>query len=98
MLVLEQKEGITLIPKTKETETIIITKQIKMSQPSKSGNILILNAKENNAPEPNPYLVNALIKSYYYHKQISSGKTVEDLQKEENLKDSKYIRNILNLK
>lgn len=26
------------------------------------------------------------------------GKTIEDLQIEENLKDSKYIRNILNLK
>ena len=33
-----------------------------------------------------------------YHKQIHNGKTIEDLQKEENLKDSKYIRNILNLK
>ena len=98
LLTLDQGEGITLIPKTEKTETITITKQIKISQPSKSGNILILNAKENSVPEPNPYLVNALVKSYYYHKQISSGKTVEDLQKEENLKDSKYIRNILNLK
>lgn len=59
---------------------------------------MILKAKENNGPESNPYLVNALVKSYYYHKQIHNGKTIEDLQKEENLKDSKYIRNILNLK
>ena len=59
---------------------------------------MILNAKEYNTPEPNPYLVNAIVKSYYYHKQIRNGKTIEDLQNEEGLKDSKYIRNILNIK
>ena len=77
---------------------LTIKKSIRISQPSKTGNILILNAKENDTPEPNPYLVNALVKSYYYHKQIKNGKTIEDLQNEENLKDSKYIRNILYLK
>lgn len=30
--------------------------------------------------------------------QIRAGRTVEDLQAEEGLKDSKYIRNIMNLK
>ncbi len=96
--ILHQGDKITLIPPNKEIEPITITKQIKISQPSKSGNILILNAKENDTPDPNPYLVNALVKSYYYHRQIQSGRTIEDLQNEENLKDSKYIRNILNLK
>ena len=38
------------------------------------------------------------MKSYYYHKQLKNGKTIEDIQNEENLKDSKYVRNILNLK
>ena len=57
-----------------------------------------MNAKEYDTPEPNPYIVNAVVKSFYYHKQIQSGKTIEDLQTEEGLKDSKYIRNILNLK
>lgn len=61
-------------------------------------NILILSAKENEAPVPNPYLINALVKCHYYHKQIQVGKTIEDLQNEENLKDSKYMRNLLNLK
>ncbi len=77
---------------------ITITKKIKITQPSRNDNILILNAKEYNTPEPNPYLVNAIVKSYYYHKQIRNGKTIEDLQNEEGLKDSKYIRNILNIK
>lgn len=58
----------------------------------------LLDAKEYDTPEPNPYLVNAIVKSFYYHKQIQSGKTIEDLQTEEGLKDSKYIRNIMNLK
>ena len=57
---------------------------------------LIFDNKD--TPEPNPYLVNAIVKSFYYHKQIQSGKTIEDLQTEEGLKDSKYIRNILNIK
>ncbi len=95
---LYQGDKITLIPPSKEIEPITIKKSIKISQPSRTGNILILNAKETDAPIPNPYLVNAIVKSYYYHKQIQNGKTIEDLQKEENLKDSKYIRNILNLK
>ena len=50
------------------------------------------------SPEPNPYLVNAIVKCHYYHKQLTEGKTIADLQAEEGLKDSKYIRNILNLK
>lgn len=77
---------------------ITINKKIKITQPSRNDNILILNAKEYDTPEPNPYLVNAIVKSYYYHKQIRNGKTIEDLQNEEGLNDSKYIRNILNLK
>ncbi len=77
---------------------IVISKNIKITQPSRNDNILILNAKEYDTPEPNPYLVNAIVKSFYYHKQIQAGKTIEDLQTEEGLKDSKYIRNILNLK
>lgn len=96
--ILSAGDELNLIPKSKEIDPIIVSKQIRISQPSKSGNILILKAKENNVPEPNPYLVNAIVKSYYYHKQIQNGRTIEDLQTEENLKDSKYIRNILNLK
>lgn len=88
-----------VIPNKNEKLTpIVISQNIKITQPSRNDNILILNAKEYDTPEPNPYLVNAIVKSYYYHKQIQAGRTIEDLQSEAGFKGSKYIRNILNLK
>lgn len=57
-----------------------------------------MNEKEYETSELNTYLVNAIVKSYYYHKQIQAGRTIEDLQSKEGFKDSKYIRNIMNLK
>ena len=95
---LANNQKIIVPDRNEKFNPITITKKIKITQPSRNDNILILNAKEYNTPEPNPYLVNAIVKSYYYHKQIRNGKTIEDLQNEEGLKDSKYIRNILNLK
>ncbi len=95
---LANNQEIVIPDKSKNLTPIVISKNIKLTQPSRNDNILILNAKEYDTPEPNPYLVNAIVKSFYYHKQIQSGKTIEDLQTEEGLKDSKYIRNIMNLK
>ena len=95
---LANNQEIVIPDKNEELTSIIISKNIKITQPSRNDNILILNAKEYDTPEPNPYLVNAIVKSFYYHKQIQAGKTIEDLQTEEGLKDSKYIRNIMNLK
>lgn len=91
-------QEIVIPDKSKNLTPIVISKNIKITQPSRNDNILILNAKKYDTPEPNPYLVNAIVKSFYYHKQIQAGKTIEDLQTEEGLKDSKYIRNIMNLK
>lgn len=95
---LANKQEIVITDKNEELTPIVISKNIKITQSSRNDNILILNAKEYATPEPNPYLVNAIVKSFYYHKQIQAGKTIEDLQTEEGLKDSKYIRNIMNLK
>ena len=95
---LSNNQKFVIPDKREKFNPITITKKIKITQPSRNDNILILNAKEYNTPEPNPYLVNAIVKSYYYHKQIQAGRTIEDLQSEEGFKDSKYIRNILNLK
>lgn len=95
---LANNQEIVIPDKSKNLTPIVISKNIKITQPSRNDNILILNAKEYDTPEPNPYLVNAIVKSFYYHKQIQAGKTIEDLQTEEEFKDSKYIRNILNLK
>ena len=98
MNALTNNQEFVIPDKNEKFNPITITKKIKITQSSRNDNILILNAKEYDTPEPNPYLVNAIVKSYYYHKQIRNSKTIEDLQNEENLKDSKYIRNILNLK
>ena len=95
---LSNNQKFVIPDKREKFNPITITKKIKITQSSGNDNILILNAKEYNTPEPNPYLVNAIVKSYYYHKQIQAGRTIEDLQSEEGFKDSKYIRNILNLK
>lgn len=95
---LSNNQKFVIPDKREKFNSITITKKIKITQSSRNDNILILNAKEYDIPEPNPYLVNAIVKSFYYHKQIQSGKTIEDLQTEEGLKDSKYIRNIMNLK
>lgn len=95
---LANNQEIVVPDKNEELTPIVISKNIKITQLSRNDNILILNAKEYDTPEPNPYLVNAIVKSFYYHKQIQAGKTIEDLQTEEGLKDSKYIRNIMNLK
>lgn len=95
---LSNNQEIVMPNKNEEIFPITISKNIKFIQRSRNDNIIILNTKENDSPEPNPYLVNAIVKSYYYHKQIQEGKTIEDLQNEEGLMDSKYIRNILNLK
>ena len=82
----------------KEVIPLIIKKNIKISQPSKTGNILIINENQNNVPIPNPYLVNALIKGHYYYKKLEEGNTFKQLQIEEGLKDSKYIRSLLSLR
>ena len=95
---LSNNQKFVIPDKREKFSPITITKKIKITQPSRNDIILILNAKEYDTPEPNPYLVNAIVKSYYYHKQIQAGRTIEDLQSEEGFKDSKYIRNILNLK
>ncbi len=95
---LANNQEIVIPDKSENLTPIVISKNIKITQPSRNDNILILKAKEYDTLQPNPYLVNAIVKSFYYHKQIQAGKTIEDLQKEEGLKDSKYIRNIMNLK
>ena len=84
----------------KEIAPLVITKSIQLSQPSKTGNILILNTSDSKAPTPNPYLVNAIVKSHYYQKILLEGKVknIIELQNLEGLKDTKYIRNILSLK
>lgn len=91
-------DGEDLNIEEKEVTPFIVNKKIKLTQPSKSGNILIIKVNDENTPIPNPYLVNAVIKGNYFYKRIQEGATIKKLQAEEGLKDSKYIRNLLNLR
>lgn len=79
---------------------IIIERFIKLTKVSKSNNILILDLNKPNKIIQNNYLINAIVKSYYWNKLILDGdaKTAIDIQKIEGLKDPTYIRDVLNLK
>lgn len=82
-----------------ETETpIVLRRNIKIQRVHERSNLLIIDADDKVVQWQNPYLVNAIVKCYYYHKQLLEGKTLQDIQDEEGLKDSRYVRNILDLK
>lgn len=86
-----------------ETETnlpIKIIKLVKVTRTSQSGNVLIMRPDEKTTPNPNPYLINAIVKSHYWNNLILSGKakTSLDIQKLESLNDNSYIKQVLNLK
>jgi len=91
-------DGEELNIEEKEVTPFVVNKKIKLTQPSKSGNILIVKVKDDDASIPNPYLVNAVIKGHYYYKRLQEGATITELQAEEGFKDSKYIRNLLNIR
>lgn len=84
-----------------ETATpIVILKEVKITKTSQSGNVLIVNSGNEQKPIPNPYLINALVKSHYYHKLLLEGKakSVKEIQELEGLADNTYIKDILKLK
>ena len=91
-------DGEELHIEEKEIIPFAVVKKIKLSRPSKSGNILIIKVNDENTTIPNPYLVNALVKGHYFYKRLHEVSKIEELQAEEGLKDSKYIRNLLNLR
>lgn len=84
-----------------ETDTPIkISKKVEITKTSQTGNILIINTGDKLTPLPNPYLINAIVKSHYWNKLLIEGKvnSVKEIQKLEDLKDPTYVRDILNLK
>lgn len=84
-----------------ETEfPIHINKKIKIARVHKKGHLLIINPDDKVIPMPNSYLINAIVKSHYYHRLLLEGKVknVAEIQKIEGLKDPTYVRDILNLK
>lgn len=84
-----------------ETETpIFILKKVKITKTSQSGNVLIIGSENKPEPTPNPYLINAIVKSHYWHKLLIEGKVknIKAIQELEGLNDNTYIKDILKLK
>lgn len=94
------KEDLTIEAKEDTNYPIVIHKKVKISQFSRTGNILIINADEKNAASPNPFLVRAIVKSHYWNNLLLEGqvKNVADILKLEGLNDKSYVRDILRLK
>lgn len=94
------KEDLTIEAKEDTNYPIVIHKKVKILQPSRTGNILIINANEKNAVSPNPFLVRAVVKSHYWNRLLLEGtaKNVADILKLEGLNDKSYVRDILRLK
>lgn len=84
-----------------ETEVpISILKEVKITRTSQSGNVLIINTENKLTSRPNPYLINAIVKSHYWNKLLLEGtvKSVKEIQELEGLTDNTYIKDILKLK
>lgn len=92
-------EDIIQTDKKNTDDLIELTKDIKITQTTNSGSIVILGA-DNKKPSYNLPLIKAIVKSHYYHKLLLEGKVkgVNDIQKLEGLKDNTYIKDVLNLK
>ena len=90
-------------PEETKSETdspIVITKEVKITKTAQSGNVLIIGSCKNAISSPNPYLVNAIVKSHYWHKLIleSKVKSIAEIQKLEGMNDPSYIKDIMKLK
>lgn len=79
---------------------IKILKKVEITKTSQSGNILIISSGDKPTPLPNPYLINAIVKSHYWHNLLIEGKvkSVNEIQELEGLADNTYIKDVLKLK
>lgn len=85
---------------TETTVPITILKKVEITKTSRSGNILIINASDDPAAIPNPYLISAIVKSHYWNKLLLEGKfkSIAEIQKFEGMKDLSYIKSVRRLK
>ncbi len=87
--------------KTFKQEFITIKKDVRISTTNSKGNkVLILDSNSKDEIFINDNLVKAIVKSYYWHELLLTGKAknTKEIQKLENLKDNSYIKQILNLR
>src|SRR5574344_14618 len=94
------KEDLTVEAKEDTNYPIVLHEKVKILQPSRTGNILIINANEKVVTTPNPFLVRAIVKSHYWNKLLLEGvvKNVADILKIEGLNDKSHVRDVLRLK
>ena len=81
------------------TEFISFDKKIKITKSSIRGKVIIVPA-DSQKIQYNVTLIKALTRCYFWHSLIQTGKckTIADIQRFENLKDKKYIRQIMSLR
>ena len=86
--------------KDEAKEPIFITKEIRISQTSRNGSVLIITDSEKQETNVNSQLIKAVARSHYWNSLLFSGKAKSstEIQKMENHKDPKHIKEILRLR
>ena len=81
-------------------EPIFISKEIRISQTSRNGSVLIISDSKKPEVNVNSQLIKAIAKSHYWNNLLISGiaKNSIDIQKMEKLGSKTYIKNILELR
>lgn len=92
-------KNIAQIRSEQEGEFIEIVKNIRISNTSRGG-VLVLGNGESRVPNINPFLVKIIAKSYYWNKLITEdkAKSSKDIQLLEGMNDNSYIRDIVRLR
>jgi DNA invertase Pin-like site-specific DNA recombinase len=87
--------------KSESPNPVTIKKDIRIATTSRIGcNVLIISNDTEQAPAPNDSLIKAIVRSHFWHKQLedNTAKNIRDIQRQEGLNDSKYIRQVLKLR
>lgn len=86
--------------KVEAEEPIFISKGIRISSTASNGSVLIISDNNETQSNPNPQLIKAIAKSFYWNELLLSGKAKSstNIQKMENHKDPSYIKKILKLR
>ena len=93
--------NLDIIPTENSDNYIEIKKNIKISTGNTKGcKVLIIRKGEKSENKINETLVKVIVRSFYWHKLLISGKAqnTKDIQKLEKLKDNSYIKQVLNLR
>ena len=93
--------NLDIIPTENSDNYIEIKKNIKISTGNTKGcKVLIIRKGEKSENKINETLVKVIVRSFYWHKLLITGKAqnTKDIQKLEKLKDNSYIKQVLNLR